>query len=246
MTASKHTHYLLVSKKNLQFFIFPNFKKIKYLIYGFTTKNWTQEAIIENFAFRKDSIVSLRQIHSDKFYIVDRKPEKILAGDALITDKPGFLLTVRTADCLPILLFDYKKEIIAAIHSGWKGTVKKITLKVIQEMKKIFEIKPSSLFALLGPCICQKCYEVDEDVKKAFKENWKYYDSFLIPCSKKDKYNLNLRKANLLLLEQAGIKSKNIYEIDLCSKCYPHLFFSYRREPKSKGRMLAFIGIKKY
>jgi|Deesub1362B_J571_1020462.scaffolds.fasta_scaffold01288_7 hypothetical protein len=238
--------YHLEKKGNLEFFIFPQLK-MKGLVYGFTTKIWNINEIIKNFNFKEDSIISLRQIHSDRFYKIAGKSNKILVGDALITLKQGLLLTVRTADCLPILIFDNREKIIAAIHSGWKGTAKKITLKVLNEIISS-NVKVTSLFALLGPCICEKCYEVGENVKEAFENSkeWKNSNYFLVPSDEHNKYYFNLKKANLFQIYEAGIKKKNILSIDLCTKCNPNLFFSYRRKPKTKQRMLAFIGLKNY
>jgi hypothetical protein len=234
--------YSLVEKKDLQYYTFHELKT-KNIFYGFTTKNWTKLSLIKNLKLEKNSIISLRQIHSDKFYVVNNRPEKILVGDALITKKPGLVLSIRTADCLPILIFNDKYKIVSAIHTGWKGTAKKITLKVLQKISEEFGIKPSSLSVLLGPSICRKCYEVGKEVKEVFKVNWKNLEYFLT-LLEKNRYSLDLKKANLMLLMQAKVNKNNVFSINLCTKCHPELFFSHRRKPKSKGRMIAFIGIK--
>ncbi len=239
-------NYFLKKEKNLEFFLFNNFNP-KNLIYGFTTKIWDLKEIIKNFNLRENSIVSLRQIHSDKFHIITNKPKKLLVGDALITQKRELLLTIRTADCLPILFYDNEKEIIGAIHSGWKGTSKRITYKVLKETINLFNLNPSSLIVLLGPCICERCYDVGEDVKKAFENHKEWKNLNFLTYSQKDKkYKLDLRKANLIQICEAGIKDENIFSINLCTKCNPDLFYSHRRDPKNKGRMLAFIGLKNY
>ncbi|MCP2520673.1 peptidoglycan editing factor PgeF [Candidatus Aminicenantes bacterium AC-335-A11] len=238
--------YLLKKEKNLEFFLFHNLNP-KNLIYGFTTKIWSLKEIIRNFNLEENSVITLRQIHSNKSHIITNKPKKLLVGDALITQKKGLLLTIRTADCLPILFYENEKNIIGAIHSGWKGTLKRITFKVLKETINLFNLNPSSLIIFLGPCICKKCYEVGEDVKRAFEiqKEWKNLN-FLTYSNENKKYKLNLRKANLIQIYEAGIRYENIFSIDLCTKCNPDLFYSHRRNPKSRGRMLAFIGLKNY
>lgn len=236
--------YFLEEKEKLSFFTFPKLRNIDSIVYGFTTKNWTKKALIENFNLNNFSIISLNQIHSDKFHFLEKEPNENLIGDALITTKPNLLLTVKTADCLPILIFNSEKSVAAIIHVGWKGTIKKITQKVVQVIIDSLEIKPFSLFALLGPCICSKCYEVGEEVKEFWKKEWGFFDYLLFPSIKKGKYHFDLRKANLFQLKELGLRQKNIFNINLCTKSNSKLFYSYRREPKNKGRMIAFIGLK--
>ncbi|MFQ6082033.1 MAG: peptidoglycan editing factor PgeF [Candidatus Aminicenantia bacterium] len=237
-------NYILAKREKLEFFTIPQLNENDFLIYGFTTKNWTKKSLIENFNLEKFSILSLRQIHSDKFHIIEKTPNKILRGDALITSRPYILFTIRTADCLPILLFDPKKRVIGAIHSGWRGTVKQITKKVVKKMITSLGISSSSLFAFLGPCICQKCYQVGREVKEMLEMNLPKYNSFLVSTRESEKHFLDLRKANIIQLNQAVLKDTNIINIELCTKCNPRLFHSYRREPHTKGRMLAFVGIR--
>jgi len=238
-------NYSLVEKDKLGFFTFNQLKNYDSIIYGFTTKNWTKEALIENLNLNDFSIISLKQIHSDRFHFLNKKPDRDLIGDAIITNRSNILLTVKTADCLPILIFDSKKRIAAAVHVGWKGTAKKVAQKVIKEMIDSLKVKLPSIFALLGPCICKKCYEVGEEVKELWEKEWGHFNNLLIPSHKEGKYQLDLRKANIIQIEGLGLKQENIFNINLCTKCNPKLFFSYRREPENKGRMLAFIGFKK-
>jgi len=236
--------YFLEEKEKLSFFTFPKLRNIDSIVYGFTTKHWTKKALIENFNLKNFSIISLKQIHSDKFHFLKEVYSKRLVGDALITTIPNILLTVKTADCLPILIFDDRKRTVAVVHVGWKGTIKKITQKVVQVIVDSLGIKPFSLFALLGPCICSKCYEVGEEVKESWKKEWGVFDYLLYPSIKKGKYHFDLRKANLFQLKELGLRQEKIFNINLCTKSNSKLFYSYRREPTNKGRMIAFIGLK--
>lgn len=241
-------NYSLVEKDKLGFFTFNQLKNYDSIIYGFTTKNWTKEALIENLNLNDFSIISLKQIHSDRFHFLNKKPDRDLIGDALITNESNLLLTVKTADCLPILIFDKKEKVVSAIHVGWKGTIKKITQRVVQVIVDSLGIKPFSLLALLGPCICSRCYEVGEDVKEICEKEWSslnyVFKSLLVPSFKEGKYHLDLRKANTAQLEEMGLKQENIFHVDLCTKCNTKLFYSNRQEPNSKGRMISFIGLR--
>lgn len=244
----EYNNFILIENKKLSFFAFPQLKDTESLIYGFTTKNWTKKALIENFNLKNFSIISLKQIHSDKFHFLKEVLGERLVGDALIATIPNILLTVKTADCLPILIFDKEAKVVSAIHVGWKGVIRKFTKKVVLKIIDSLDIKPSSLFALLGPCICSKCYEVGEDVKKIWEKEWGNFNygfnSLLIPSYEKEKYHIDLRKANLAQLEELGLRQKNTFNINLCTKCNPKLFFSHRQEPNSKGRMISFIGLR--
>lgn len=241
--------YFLEEYEKLSFFIFTKLRSTDSIVYGFSTKNWAKEALIENLNLNDFSIIYMNQIHSDKFHFLKEVHSKRLVGDALITTIPNILLTVKTADCLPILIFDKEAKVVSAIHVGWKGVIRKFTKKVVLEIVDSLDIKPSLLFALLGPCICSKCYEVGEDVKKIWEKEWGNFNygfnSLLIPSYEKEKYHLDLRKANLAQLEELGLRQKNIFNINLCTKCNPKLFFSHRREPRNKGRMISFIGFEK-
>jgi len=240
--------YFLEEKEKLSFFTFPKLRNIDSIVYGFTTKNWTKRTLIRSFNLSDFSIIYLNQIHSDKFHLLKEVTGKKLAGDALITTIPNILLTVKTADCLPILIFDKEEKVVSAIHVGWKGTIKKITQKVVQVIVDSLGIKPFSLLALLGPCICSRCYEVGEDVKEIWEKEWSslnyVFKSLLVPSFKEGKYHLDLRKANTDQLEEMGLKQENIFHVDLCTKCNTKLFYSNRQEPNSKGRMISFIGLR--
>ena len=236
--------YFLEEYEKLSFFIFTKLRSTDSIVYGFSTKNWAKEALIENLNLNDFSIIYMNQIHSDKFHLLKEVPGEILVGDALITTIPKILLTIKTADCLPILIFDKEAKVVSAIHVGWKGVIRKFTKKVVLEIVDSLDIKPSLLFALLGPCICSKCYEVGEDVKEILEKEWDSFSDLLIPSHKEGKYQLDLRKANTIQLKEMGLKQGNIFHVDLCTKCNTKLFYSNRQEPNSKGRMISFIGLR--
>jgi polyphenol oxidase len=221
---------------------------------------------------RKMRVVGLRQIHSDIVYMVgkDDVPQGAQApqGDALITREPGTLLVVQTADCLPILLVDTKQPAIAAIHSGWRGTVQRIAEKTVGRMQMEFGTRPQDLIAAIGPGISQCCYEVGHEVVKEFSAkfsnarewfagpfdalenndndpNWLPWLTMRPPghASPAPKAKLDLIAANRGILSAAGMQPEKIHSADLCTACRGDLFFSYRRE-RSTGRMMAAIGLR--
>lgn len=215
---------------------------------------------------RKCSLVTLRQIHSDVIHLVESPHPEIPSGDALITRTPGLLLSIQTADCIPILLADPKRRAVAAIHAGWRGTLACIAAKTVGRMQMAFGSRPEDLLAALGPGIRQCCYEVGPEVVKEFSAQFPeardWFDGPFDAMSSGEDPNplpwlsmmppgrepppprchFDLFAANTAILAAAGVKSKNISSLDLCTACRTDLLFSYRREGRT-GRMMAVIGI---
>jgi len=217
--------------------------------------------------------MTLRQIHSDLACGVSAHTQSTIGGDppkadALFTREPGVLLIVQTADCVPILLADTKQRAIAAIHSGWRGTVQRIAQKTLGRMQMEFGTRPRDVVAAIGPCIGQSCYEVGSDVAKEFHAKFsnsrEWFDGpFDALASGENDPNwlpwltmrppghlpppptvqLDLAAANRAILVEAGIPTANISFSGFCTACRPDLFFSYRRE-RATGRMMAAIAIR--
>ena len=193
----------------------------------------------------KKKIILLNQLHSNKIYFINKKPKNKLLGDGLITNTRGLAIGILTADCAPILLFDYKSKIIAAIHVGWKGAKSKIISSTINEMCKIGG-KRSSILAAIGPCIGKNSYEVGEDLYEDFKNinlNYiKYFSSFKI-----NKFLFNLPELILSQLVEEKINIKNISKCTNDTYTDEKKFFSHRRKiktnSKSTGRMISAISI---
>lgn len=224
------------------FMTIPEWERIPFLVHGFGNKEWQLTDFEKHPKLRSFKLLSLCQIHSDILHIVVDVPEETLAGDALITDRLGVLLIVKTADCLPILIVDKKTRTVAAVHCGWKSTSQKLVQKVVRHMKEQFQCVPSSLMIALGPCIGKECYEVGEDVKHEFEERGLRNDVFLPHPLHMGKYYLDLRQANIYQLLDERVKVSNISVVEFCSHCEEDLL-SYRRSPRTEGRMLSFIGM---
>ncbi len=186
------------------------------------------------------------QTHSNNIHIVtETKTEgwssldtAIENCDALITKQKNIMLTILTADCVPILLFDKKQNIISAVHAGWKGTEQKIVYKTIEKMKEIFNSNPKDILATIAPSIGKCCYEVDWRVSKHFKEIENAYEN------RGKKQMLDLPYINKVQLLQAGIDEHNIELSNVCTACEVKNYFSYRKEKGCSGRFMSMIGLK--
>jgi len=192
-------------------------------------------------------LVSLKQVHGDRIRAYQGAAEGAVdlwgeEGDALVTTVPRAAIGVFTADCLPILLFEPQQRVVAIVHAGWRGTAQELTRKVVEKMVAAFNCCRETIKAALGPCIGPCCYEVDEPVEASFRRNglpWEIFSS----CSGSGKWSLDLQKANIHLLEKAGVNKKNTLLLNYCTSCRSDLFFSYRREKGTPGRHLNFISL---
>ena len=169
----------------------------------------------------------------------------------MISAEPGVMLAIRTADCLPILLLDPSKKIVAVIHAGWKGTVLRITQKVLRRLKHEFGTDPASLLVALGPAIGTCCYTVDETVTVPFRDSFPCPERFLkafrkVPSDKGTlaEYRLDIPGANRYELIAEGVLERNIHDVGLCTACNPELFFSHRRDRGLTGRHIAVAGFR--
>jgi len=212
-------------------------------------------------------LVALRQIHSDLIHRVDGVPAQPLAGDGLVTDTPGLVLAVQTADCLPIILVDKKRRAAGVFHAGWRGTVKRIAEKGVGEMRKHFGSDPRNLVAAIGPGVQQCCYDVGEEVRTKFEMQFTYAESLFREVKESDpvrekypmlfltsrapghselpvKLFLDLVEANRRQLLDAGVLAKNIDTAAPCTACHTELLFSFRAEKGVTGRMMGAAGIR--
>jgi hypothetical protein len=163
--------------------------------------------------------------------------------DALITGLRGLPLSSYYADCVPIFLLDPVRKVAALAHAGWKGTVLKIGLKVVERMTEVFHTDPSDCLAGIGPSIGPCCYEVDEPVMSQFQMAFSHCEQFFEAVSS-GKWKLNLWEANRHTLLTAGLKTVNISTAGLCTSCNKDLFFSYRAQKGRTGRMASLIMLK--
>ena len=196
-------------------------------------------------------VVTVRQVHGTDVLVLDRKTagSRALAGvpvsgghDAIVTNQPGVLVAVEAADCVPILLLDPSKDVYAAIHAGWRGTMGRIVEKTVAVMQHRFGCHVRSIRAAIGPSIGVCCYEVNGTVLAPLKRGFPFWAD-VVENVKGTKAHLDLRGFNRRQLEEAGISPDRIETVNLCTACHPDLFYSYRRDGARTGRMMSGIGL---
>ena len=184
---------------------------------------------------KSDNIVYQKQIHSSKVSYVS-KAGNIGEGDALITDKPNLALTISTADCTPVFIYDKENKVIAGVHSGWRGTEKKILLETLKKLKSDFNSDPENLYVYIAPSISQEKYEVGPEVAEKFE------DKYLLNTN--GKIYLDVAGINYDILINFGFEKGNIQYSQLCSYKMKNLLHSYRRDGLHSGRSLGVIAMK--
>lgn len=191
--------------------------------------------------FNLKNIEYLNQIHSDKIYIYNgNETLKSEEGDGLITNKEETAIGVFTADCVPIIIVDIKNNVIAAIHSGWRGTFNSIVLKTLEKMESEFNTNKDDIKIFIGPHIRQCCYEVSEELKKDFIDKTKISEEVLFKGR-----NLSLEECILKDVRNFGVQENNIYSLNLCTYCEDKVkLYSYRKSVGTYGRLFSFAFIK--
>jgi polyphenol oxidase len=212
-------------------------------------------------------LVTLRQIHSDVIHRIDEPPASPLVGDGMVTDVPGFVLGIQTADCLPVILVDTKRRAVGVFHAGWRGTVKRIVEKGVGVMRLQFGTHPRDLEAAIGPGVRNCCYTVGEEVRDQFTSQFDYGDRLFHEIKESDpvreKYPmlfltarapghsklpvnifLDLLEANRRQLLDAGLSARKIQSSPHCTSCNTDVLFSHRAEKGITGRQMGVAGIR--
>lgn len=213
-----------------------------WLIHGFGTRQsekWTHG----------EGRTWVHQIHSG---MVHRATEAgyVADGDALISDVAGLVLEVRTADCLPVLLVDPVRRVVAAAHAGWRGTVAGIAARTAAQMVAEFGCRWGDLQAALGPSIGPCCFEVGPEVAAQFDESCVVQpaaggaaDSAESANSTQQRVRVDLHRANKMQLVDAGLSAAAVFQVTSCTMCDPGQFHSFRRDREQSGRLVSGIGI---
>lgn len=211
------------------------------------------ELFCESMGIPAGSLVLSDQIHETQIYTAGKKDvcgeriEKRLKGiDGLVTNQPDVCLATSYADCVPLFFVDRKKRVIAASHSGWRGTVAKMGQKTVRRLEREFSSDRRDIVAVIGPSICQSCYEVGEEVADAFRESCReeQMEEILCPSGQAEgKYHLDLWAANFLQLKEAGLLPEQIHVAGLCTCCNSKLLFSHRATGGKRGNLNGFLSI---
>ena len=224
-----------------------NFKKEL----GDTEENVSENyrRVAETFAITPDRFVLSQQTHTANV----RKVTESDAGkgvtrqrdytdvDGLVTDVPGLMLSIFAADCVPVLFVDPVKKCIGACHSGWRGTVGRISMNVIESMTSYYGSYPSDVICAIGPSICKDCYEVSTDVANEFKKEFPEHTAQILLDKHNGHFQLDLWKSIRITLEEAGVSSSHIHTTDICTCENPDLLFSHRASHGKRGVQGAFI-----
>lgn len=191
-----------------------------------------------------EAVVSLRQVHGTDVLILDRPMRDMSPseGDAVVTNQPGVLLTIRTADCVPILIHDPDRRVVAAIHAGWRGAVGEIVPKTLDVLRERFGSVLSSLRIGIGPSAGSCCYEIDEPVLAPLRRVFPQWRRLVRPTAD-NKALLDLRGLIQAQAEACGVPSRHLYVVSLCTICNPELFYSYRREGVVNATMVSGIAL---
>ena len=216
---------------------------------------------VEAFSTERDAelpyyVVQPHQVHGTVIKEVTEPMttrEQLEGVDALITDVPGVAISVRTADCIPVLLFDPVHKAIAAVHDGWRGTVQRLSQLVIAEMQRRYGTNPADVKAVIGPGIGPESFQVGQEVADAFAEAGFPMEQILKDCGPKAPtadnpmaggLHIDLWRANEWLLEEAGVLSANIQVAGICTYKKNDRFFSARREGTKCGRIINCIKLR--
>lgn len=211
--------------------------------------------ITDSMGFNKKDLVLSDQVHETIIKIVSSEDkgkgiirERDFQGvDGLITNTTSIPLVTFYADCVPLYFVDMKNHAIGLSHSGWRGTIKRMGKVTLEAMNQNFGTDPKDVIALVGPSICQDCYEVSEDVAKEFQNEFTQRQiKNIVSAQTNDKFQLNLWNANHHILLDAGVKEENICISEVCTCCNSDLLFSHRASHGKRGTLAAFLMLEVY
>ncbi len=196
-----------------------------------------------------EKIVCSDQTHTTNVRVVTEadagtgiiRPKDYTDVDGLITNVPEITLATFYADCVPLYFVDPVHHAIGLSHSGWRGTVARMGKCTLEAMRREYGTKAADVYCAIGPSICQDCYEVSEDVAVQFEEAFSGHESEILLNKGNGKYQLDLWKANEIVLLEAGVKPEHLAVTDVCTCCNPELLFSHRASHGKRGNLGAFL-----
>lgn len=209
-----------------------------------------REILAGHLGISSDRLVTPRQIHGDGIAQLDEtyfsgneesRAQRLSEADALITDKPGIYVAVSTADCVPVLLYAPDREVVAAVHAGWRGTVQGIAAKTVGRMAQAYGCDPLQIRAGIGPSIGPEAFEVGEEVVDAFRAAGADLSRLAMRHPQTGKAHIDLWEANRLQLLEAGLSASHVEVAGICTFTHSDQFFSARRLGVQCGRMWSGI-----
>lgn len=189
------------------------------------------------------ALQALKQVHGNEILVIERRsfPREEQEADGMITAEAGILLAIATADCVPVLIVAPRQRLVAALHAGWRGTLKEISVRAVSILSTDWRVNPADLWVALGPAIGGCCYEVGADIGEALSQRWGN-NAPQAWRSLGEKGFLDLRAINLSQFKEAGVPWEQVQFVGACTFCDPQRFASYRREGSTAKRQLSVIG----
>jgi len=226
-------------------------------LYNSPNNKLTKEQIEENKnSYRKicksigieyNNIVKTNQVHKDIIKSVNEKINKDIPDfheqayeetDGLITNKKNLAICATNADCIVLMMYDRNKKVIANVHSGWRGTVQKVGSKTVNRMEEVYGCNPKDIICCISPSIRKCHFEVDEDVKSMFENQFGNIEKF---SSKYEKWHIDTVKINKEMLKEKGLREENIIDSKICTVCNSNLIHSYRGSNHNNGLEMGII-----
>ena len=205
---------------------------------------------------KPEHLIKTNQDHTDEVKVVKEKVnlkepdfnlEQYAKTDGLITDQKNMILSTTNADCILLLFFDPVKKVIANAHSGWRGTLQRISIKTVRKMAEEFDCNPKDIICCICPSIRKCHFEVEKEVEEKLKKEFKDIENIneiIEETNPNQKWNIDTVKINQILLQREGLKLENIIDSKICSVCHSDLVHSYRVEKQEYGLNTALIELK--
>jgi YfiH family protein len=212
-----------VEKTRVDILTSPLLERLPWIEHGFGTRQAP---------LSQEGMASLKQIHSAVPLVADRPEGCVGEGDALLTREPGVTLSIRTADCFPVLLVDMHHHAVAAVHAGWRGTADGVVVETLRRMRVEFGTYAVDIWAAIGPGIGNCCYQVGEEVARRFGPP---------KVGVTQAGRLDLAAENLRQLLEQGVPPDAVSLAQACTFCDPARFYSWRRDREIAARMISYI-----
>jgi YfiH family protein len=214
------------------------------LVHGFSGRLQETPAALSQAQEGNLTLCTVKQVHGDEIIVVSQherawneRPE----ADGMITSEAGLLLGIASADCVPVLMVAPQQGLVAALHAGWRGTLKGISVRAVEMLATNWSVDPASLWVALGPAIDGCCYEVGVEIGESLLQRW-HISSPTAWRPQGKKGFLELREINLVQFEHAGVPREQMQLAGPCTFCDSPRFASYRREGPNASRQLSVIG----
>lgn len=209
------------------------------------------QRVAEALGVSYESIVCSDQTHTTNVRVVTQmdagngltRKKEFFDVDGMVTNVSGLTLATGYADCVPLYFVDPIHHAIGLSHSGWRGTVGRIGKVTLETMKREYGSDPADVICAIGPSICQDCYEVSEDVAQRFAEEFAPQRNQILFAKGNGKYQLDLWKANEIVLQEAGVLPEHLAVPDLCTCCNDTILFSHRASKGKRGNLGAFLSL---